>query len=169
MVSSSRKSNIIHDNWNIGKREKFLVNILIGSIVCWLVPHKFAHFTETLLLLGQPWSLGYSLFYGLVFAASLEVFGCYEEIGPLRIRHFFLSLCSGLLAGIILILSVWLLKYEFVGRYVFLNISIFFGIGVLSLGFGNYQVGFLQYTSCLSSHIGRNGSEGKSEGKRGSN
>ena len=128
MVSSSRKSNIIHDNWNIGKREKFLVNILIGSIVCWLVPHKFAHFTETLLLLGQPWSLGYSLFYGLVFAASLEVFGCYEEIGPLRIRHFFLSLCSGLLAGIILILSVWLLKYEFVGRYVFLNISIFSGL-----------------------------------------
>ena len=128
MVNSSRKSNIIHDNWNIGKREKFLVNILIGSIVCWLVPHKFAHFTETLLLLGQPWSLGYSLFYGLVFAASLEVFGCYEEIGPLRIRHFFLSLCSGLLAGIILILSVWLLKYEFVGRYVFLNISIFSGL-----------------------------------------
>lgn len=128
MTEHPGNSHRIHENWNVRKRGKFFLNILLGSVVCWFVPQKIAHFTETLLLIGEPWLLSYSLFYGLVFASSLEVFGCYEEIGPLRIRHFFLSLCSGLLAGIILILSVWLLKYEFVGRYVFLNISIFSGL-----------------------------------------
>jgi exopolysaccharide biosynthesis polyprenyl glycosylphosphotransferase len=122
-------SHLFHENWNFGKRGKFSINILLGAVVCWFVPQKFAHFTETLLLMGDPWLLGYSLFYGLVFASSLEVFGCYEEIAPARIRHFFLSLCSGLLAGTVLILSVWFLKYEFVGRYVFLNISICSGLG----------------------------------------
>jgi len=129
MTEHPGNSHRIHENWNVGKRGKFFLNILLGSVVCWFVPQKIAHFTETLLLIGEPWLLSYSLFYGLVFASSLEVFGCYEEIAPSRIRHFFLSLCSGLLSGIVLILSVWLFKYEFVGRYVFLNIAICSGLG----------------------------------------
>ena len=122
-MSFSVHSKTIYDDWNIGKRKKYFLNLIIGFLICWVLPQKFAHFTETLLLLNDLWLFGYSLFYGLVFASALEVFGCYDEVSSSRIRHLFFSICSGFVGGVLLVLSVWLVEYEFVGRYVFLYVS----------------------------------------------
>jgi len=122
-LSLSVHSKTVYDDWNIGKRKKFFLNLIIGFLICWVLPQKFAHFTETLLLLNDLWLFGYSLFYGLVFASALEVFGCYDEVSSSRIRHLLFSICSGFVGGILLVLSVWLVEYDFVGRYVFLYVS----------------------------------------------
>ena len=104
------------DDWSFDKRGYFIINLFVGSIVFYLVPLNFAHFTETLLLLETHWLLLYSIIHGLVFAVFLEVFGRYEIDAILqKASHFIFILSAASFSAIFLILIVWLFHYSFIG------------------------------------------------------
>ena len=57
--------------------------------------------------------------------------GCYEgQLLESPIKQLWLFIGAGLVSGVILILSVWLIEYEFVGRYIFSYVSL--GTGGIS-------------------------------------
>ena len=126
------------DDWSFDKRGYFLINLFVGSIVFYLVPLNFAHFTETLLLIERSWLVVYSMMHGLVFAVLLEVFGRYEIDAILQkltislypaLRQFF----SATFLNIVNLVN----HYSFIGRYVVLYVVfgssyMFFTVFILS-------------------------------------
>ena len=86
---------------------------------------NFSPYTETLILIERTSLLVYALCFGLVFSMTLEMLGCYEgQLLESPIKQFWLFIGAGLVSGVILILSVWLIEYEFVGRYIFSYVSL---------------------------------------------
>jgi len=122
-VKKNKNINMPSDDWSFDKRGYFIINLFVGSIIFYLVPLNFAHFTETLLLLETHWLLLYSIIHGLVFAVFLEVFGRYEIDAILqKASHFIFILSAASFSAIFLILIVWLFHYSFIGRYVVLYV-----------------------------------------------
>ena len=114
----------------IQKKHKCLSNFLFAFIVFYFVPICFAPNTETLILINRSWLVIYALIYGLSFIVLLEVFGQFENNFQLNklINLLFIFLPS-LGAAIFLILIVWLVEYQFIGRYVIaysIGITVFF-------------------------------------------
>ena len=107
------------EDWSLGKRGQFLVNLLIGATVFAVVPLNFAPYPETLLLIERSWLVVYSMMHGLAFAVSLEVFGRYEiDAITRKVNHFLFILFSASLSATLLVLVIWLIEYNFIGRYV---------------------------------------------------
>ena len=107
------------EDWSFDKRGQFFLNLLIGAAVFTVVPLNFAPFTETLLLIERSWLVVYSMMHGLAFAVSLEVFGRYEiDAITRKFNHFLFILLSASLSATLLILVIWLIEYNFIGRYV---------------------------------------------------
>ena len=114
----------------IQKKHKCLSNFLFAFIVFYFVPICFAPNTETLILINRSWLVIYALIYGLSFIVLLEVFGQFENNFQLNklINLLFIFLPS-IGAAIFLILIVWLVEYQFIGRYVIaysIGITVFF-------------------------------------------
>mgnify|MGYP001997667786 CR=1 FL=1 len=130
-VGKNSSSLTISEDWRLGKRSKFILCFALGGLVCWFVPINFSPYTETLILIDRVRLLGYALCFGLVFSMTLEILGCYEDkLLESPIKQFGLFTGAGLVSGVILILSVWLIEYEFVGRYIFIYLSL--GTGGIS-------------------------------------
>ena len=113
------------EDWSFDKRGQFLLNLLIGALVFALVPLNFAPYPETLLLIERSWLVIYSMMHGLAFAVSLEVFGRYEiDAITRKFNHFLFILFSASLSATLLILVIWLIEYNFIGRYVVVYVII---------------------------------------------
>ena len=123
---SMQENNRIHkprEDWSLDKRGQFVLNLLIGSVVFTVVPLNFAPFPETLLLIDRSWLVVYSMMHGLAFAVCLEVFGRYEiDASSRKFNHFLFILFSASLSATLLILVIWLIEYNFIGRYVVLYV-----------------------------------------------
>ena len=114
----------------IQKKHKCLSNFFFAFIVFYFVPVFCAPNTETLILINRSWLSFYALLYGLSFIVLLEIFGHFENDFPLNkfIYLFFIFLSSSG-AAFFLILIVWLVEYQFIGRYVIaysIGITVFF-------------------------------------------
>ncbi len=131
---TEQESSGVREDWSLDKRGKFVLNCIIGSFLFAVLPINFAHFTETLLLIDKSWLVGYSLLHGLVFAISLEVFGRYEvDACNSGWSHLFFTLCSAGVSSTLLILIIWLIEYDFIGRYVIAYVTL--GSTLLSFTF----------------------------------
>jgi lipopolysaccharide/colanic/teichoic acid biosynthesis glycosyltransferase len=118
------------EDWSFDKRGQFLLNLLIGAVVFAVVPLNFAPYPETLLLIERSWLVVYSIMHGLAFAVSLEVFGRYEiDAITRKFNHFLFILFSASLSATLLILVIWLIEYNFIGRYVV--VYVIFGCSLL--------------------------------------
>jgi len=118
-IQADKENLRVNEDWTLEKRGQFILNLCIGALIFVFVPLQFAHFTETLLLIDRALLFGYAMAHGLIFAVCLEVFGRYEINASLsKFNHFLFILCSASLSAIILILVVWLIEYNFIGRYV---------------------------------------------------
>ena len=113
------------EDWSLDKRGQFLLNLLIGAAVFAVVPLNFAPYPETLLLIERSWLVVYSMMHGLAFAVSLEVFGRYEiDAITRKFNHFLFILFSASLSATLLVLVIWLIEYNFIGRYVVVYVII---------------------------------------------
>ena len=116
------------DEWNFSKKQKVFICFVIGCMVAWYVPTYLAPSMETLVMISREKLLGYALFFSLCQVLLIEVLGCHEA-GFLNhpVRSFILFLLSALGASTILLMLVWLLEYQFIGRYVVFYLSFFSG------------------------------------------
>jgi len=102
------------------------------------VPNHFSHFSETLALVNSGKQILYTFWYGISFLIFGEMVGIYaRKSNRFTVRSLFIFLLASFLAGLSLIIIVWILEYDFVGRLAILKIAS--GTGVLCFLFFSLQ------------------------------
>ena len=113
-------------NWNFSKGPKLVVNALIALVVAYIIPEYFSPPTEMLSLISREKHILYAFCFSISFLVLGEIIGISDRrLMTLSFRHFILYLVSTLLAGVVLVLIVWLFEYNFIGRWAVLKISCF--------------------------------------------
>jgi exopolysaccharide biosynthesis polyprenyl glycosylphosphotransferase len=113
-------------SWNFNKGSKLVVNALIALVVVYIIPEHFSPPTEMLSLISREKQILYAFCFSISFLVLGEIIGISDRrLMTLSFRHFILYLVSTLLAGVVLVLIVWLFEYNFIGRWAVLKISCF--------------------------------------------
>jgi len=113
-------------SWNFNKGSKLVVNALIALVVVYIIPEHFSPPTEMLSLISREKHILYAFCFSISFLVLGEIIGISDRrLMTLSFRHFILYLVSTLLAGVVLVLIVWLFEYNFIGRWAVLKISCF--------------------------------------------
>ena len=120
------------------KFRQSIVYLNVACLVTWIVPHHFSHFSETLALVNSGKQILYTFWYGISFLIFGEMVGIYaRKSNRFTVRSLFIFLLASFLAGLSLIIIVWILEYDFVGRLAILKIAS--GTGVLCFVFFSLQ------------------------------
>ena len=120
------------------KFRQSIVYLSVACLVTWIVPHHFSHFSETLALVNSGKQILYTFWYGISFLIFGEMVGIYaRKSNRFTVRSLFIFLLASFLAGLSLIIIVWILEYDFVGRLAILKIAS--GTGVLCFLFFSLQ------------------------------
>ena len=120
------------------KFRQSIVYLNVACLVTWIVPHHFSHFSETLALVNSGKQILYTFWYGISFLIFGEMVGIYaRKSNRFTVRSLFIFLLASFLAGLSLIIIVWILEYDFVGRLAILKIAS--GTGVLCFLFFSLQ------------------------------
>ena len=118
-------------HWNLSKVAKLSICQLIATFACLVVVLFYSPQSETLLKVSSGRLLIYSFFYGLFLLISGEVIGLFDNGHRSLIwKKLLLSFMGAALASFFLILIVWIIDYQFVGRFVVSKIFIVTGIFV---------------------------------------
>ena len=125
-------------NLSYSKFRQSIVYLTVACLVTWIVPHHFSHFSETLALVNSGKQILYTLWYGISFLIFGEMVGIYaRKSNRFTVRSLFIFLLASFLAGLSLIIIVWILEYDFVSRLAILKIAS--GTGVLCFLFFSLQ------------------------------
>ena len=120
------------------KFRQSIVYLSVACLVTWIVPNHFSHFSETLALVNSGKQILYTFWYGISFLIFGEMVGIYaRKSNRFTVRSLFIFLLASFLAGLSLIIIVWILEYDFVGRLAILKIAS--GTGVLCFVFFSLQ------------------------------
>jgi len=115
-----------------------IVYLAVACLVTWIVPNHYSHFSETLARVNSGKQILYTFWYGISFLIFGEMVGVYtRKSNRFTVRSLFIFLLASFLAGLSLIIIVWILEYDFVGRFAVLKIAI--GTGVLCFVFFSLQ------------------------------
>ena len=120
------------------KFRQSIVYLSVACLVTWIVPNHFSHFSETLALVNSGKQILYTFWYGISFLIFGEMVGIYaRKSNRFTVRSLFIFLLASFLAGLSLIIIVWILEYDFVGRLAILKVAS--GTGVLCFLFFSLQ------------------------------
>jgi lipopolysaccharide/colanic/teichoic acid biosynthesis glycosyltransferase len=127
------------EHWNLSKLSKLLVFQLFAMGACLGVVTFGAPQSETLLHVSKERLLIYSILYGISCLVAGEIIGLFaNNHRELIWKKFLLSLVSSSVGSLGLILAVWTIEFEFVGRFAILKMILFTGLpGFLFLAFLN--------------------------------
>ena len=127
------------EHWNLSKVSKLFVFQLFAMGACLGVVSFGAPQSETLLQVSKERLLIYSILYGISCLVAGEIIGLFANNHRNLIwKKFLLSLISASMGSLGLILSVWTIEFEFVGRFAILKMILFTGLpGFLFLAFLN--------------------------------
>ena len=115
-----------------------IVYLAVACLVTWIVPNHYSHFSETLARVNSGKQILYTFWYGISFLIFGEMVGVYaRKSNRFTVRSLFIFLLASFLAGLSLIIIVWILEYDFVGRLAILKIAS--GTGVLCFVFFSLQ------------------------------
>ena len=125
-------------NLSYSKFRQSIVYLTVACLVTWIVPNYYSHFSETLALVNSGKQILYTFWYGISFLIFGEMVGIYaRKSNRFTVRSLFIFLLASFLAGLSLIIIVWILEYDFVGRLAILKIAS--GTGVLCFVFFSLQ------------------------------
>ena len=125
-------------NLGYSKFRQSIVYLTVACLVTWIVPHYYSHFSETLARVNSGKQILYTFWYGISFLIFGEMVGIYaRKLNRFSVRSLFIFLLASFLAGLSLIIIVWILEYDFVGRLAVLKIAS--GTGVLCFVFFSLQ------------------------------
>ena len=120
------------------KFRQSIVYLTVACLVTWIVPNHYSHFSETLARVNSGMQVLYTFWYGISFLIFGEMVGVYaRKSNRFTVRSLFIFLLASFLAGLSLIIIVWILEYDFVGRLAILKIAS--GTGVLCFVFFSLQ------------------------------
>jgi len=129
------------EHWNLSKVAKLAVCQLITMGVCLFVILYHSPASETLLQVNRERLLIYAASFGVFFLLAGEVSGLFvDQRGRGAWKRVFLALFSSVLAVLALIILVWTIEFDFVGRFAALKML--GGLGLLTYFFLSFQ-GFL--------------------------
>jgi lipopolysaccharide/colanic/teichoic acid biosynthesis glycosyltransferase len=117
------------EHWNLSKVSKLFVFQLFAMGACLGVVSFGAPQSETLLQVSKERLLIYSILYGISCLVAGEIIGLFANNHRNLIwKKFVLSLISASMGSLGLILAVWTIEFEFVGRFAILKMILFTGL-----------------------------------------
>ena len=111
------------EHWKLSKLAKLCVCQLIAISVCMMVILFDSPTSETLLHVNQERLFLYSFVFGLCFLFAGEIFGLFVSSKSQKFlgKQFVLALASSGIGSLGLLLSVWIVEFDFVGRFAILK------------------------------------------------
>jgi lipopolysaccharide/colanic/teichoic acid biosynthesis glycosyltransferase len=127
------------EHWNLSKVSKLLIFQLFAMGACLGVVFFSSPQSETLLLVSKERLLIYSILYGISCLFAGEIIGLFANNHRNLIwKKCLLSLVAAAMGSLGLILAVWTIEFEFVGRFAILKMILFTGLsGFFFLAFIN--------------------------------
>ncbi len=111
-------------NLGISKFTQSTTFFFVACTITWVIPNYFSYFTETLAQVSSSRQIMYTLWYGISFLIFGEMVGISENSSPrFSVRHLLGFLLASFLASLSLLLIVWFLEFEFIGRLAILKIT----------------------------------------------
>jgi len=122
------------DHWNLGKLAKLAVCQLIAMGVCLFVTLYHSPASETLLLVNRERLIFYAASFGVFFLLAGEVIGLFvDQRRSGALKRVLLALISSSLGVSCLNILVWIIEFDFVGRFAALKML--GGVGLLAYAF----------------------------------
>jgi peptidoglycan/LPS O-acetylase OafA/YrhL len=122
------------EHWNLSKVTKLAVCQLIAMGVCLFVTLYHSPASETLLQVNRERLLFYAASFGVFFLLAGEVSGLFvDQRRSGAWKRVFLALVSSGLAVLALIILVWTIEFDFVGRFAALKMLGGLGLTCLPL------------------------------------
>jgi exopolysaccharide biosynthesis polyprenyl glycosylphosphotransferase len=119
------------EHWNLSKVAKLAVCQLIAMGVCLFVTLYHSPTSETLLQVNRERLLFYAASFGVFFLLAGEVSGLFVDHRKSGVwKKIFLSLMSSGLSVFCLVILVWTVEFDFVGRFAALKML--GGLGLLA-------------------------------------
>ena len=127
------------EHWNLSKVSKLLIFQLFAMGACLGVVFFGSPQSETLLLVSKERLLIYSILYGISCLFAGEIIGLFANNHRNLIwKKCLLSLVAAAMGSLGLILAVWIIEFEFVGRFAILKMVLLTGLsGFFFLAFIN--------------------------------
>ena len=127
------------EHWNLSKLAKLSVCQIIAMATCLVVILFDSPTSETLLQVNRERLFIYASIYGLCFLLAGEVSGLFvNSTRNLSWKRFLLAVVSSVLGSLGLVLAVWIVEFDFIGRLAVFKIVIATGaISFLFLSFQN--------------------------------
>ena len=117
------------EHWNLSKVSKLFVFHLFAMVACFGVVSFGSPQSETLLKVSKERLLIYSILYGVSCLIAGEIIGLFANSHRNLIwKKCVLSLISASMGSLGLILAVWTIEFEFVGRFAILKMILFTGL-----------------------------------------
>ena len=117
------------EHWNFTKVTKLIFCQLISTGTCLFVVLFYSPLSETLLQVSVERLFIYSLLYGVSVLISGEIIGLFANTHRnLAWKKLVISLVSAGIGTLGLILFVWVIEFEFVGRFAVLKMVLINGI-----------------------------------------
>lgn len=111
------------EHWKLSKLAKLCFCQLIAISVCMTVVLFESPTSETLLHVNQERLFLYSCAFGMCFLLAGEIFGLFASSNSQKFfgKQFVLALASSGIGSLGLLLSVWIIEFDFVGRFAILK------------------------------------------------
>ena len=117
------------EHWNLSKVSKLLIFQLFAMGACLGVVSFGSPQSETLLQVSKERLLIYSILYGVSCLIAAEIIGLFANSHRnLNWKKCVLSLVSASMGSLGLILAVWTIEFDFVGRFAILKMNLFTGL-----------------------------------------
>ena len=111
-------------NLGISKLAQSISFFFVACLITWIIPNYFSYYTETLAQVSSTRQIIYTLWHGISFLIFGEMVGISDNRSPrFSVRHLLAFLLASFLASLSLLLIVWLLEFEFIGRLAILKIA----------------------------------------------
>lgn len=111
-------------NWLASKSLKLVLNLIVAVLMSFIIPVYFSPDSEILANVSPERLLLYSLWFGICFLFCGELMGISDRgLRVFSVSSLISFLMGALISAMLLLLSIWLVEYEFVGRLAILKIS----------------------------------------------
>ena len=126
------------EHWNLSKLAKLSVCQIIAMVACVTVIIFDSPTSETLLQINRERLFIYASIYGLSFLLAGEVTGLFvNSYRNISWKRFFLAVFSSVLGSLGLVLAVWIVEFDFIGRLAVFKIVT--ATGIISFLFLSFQ------------------------------
>jgi lipopolysaccharide/colanic/teichoic acid biosynthesis glycosyltransferase len=126
------------EHWNLSKLAKLSVCQIIAMVSCVTVFIFDSPTSETLLQINRERIFIYASIYGLSFLLAGEVTGLFvNSYRNISWKRFLLAVVSSVLGSLGLVLAVWIVEFDFIGRLAVFKIVT--ATGIISFLFLSFQ------------------------------